>query len=287
MFNINKDFEDNVLIEVKKLLNANATLNKYDEEFALIRVVVNYFHSIHKIKIDKDITLLFSIGNDYKELSLSNKTIKKEIMIIRESPLLNQYITSLTKIIQLCIEIKNENGVKKYVAEYKEIGLLKIQFDHFIEESKKYNDNFIYPKNIKNTVTKLLKNQDSDNFENMMVNPENINYLAPQKGNNCLQDFNKKVREKYINIGCKFIVSAFVLSIGLCTIDYLLMEQKLLSPIKNILPQDNITNLVIVAVFVIIMVAAVSELCKPQLQISEHNVNNIDIPKKELANGHS
>lgn len=58
----------------------------------------------------------------------------------------------------------------------------------------------------------------------------------------------------------------FILSVGLYAADYFFMEQKLFNSMKNILPQDNITNLAIAAVLTIVIVYALFQLSqKPPL----------------------
>lgn len=44
----------------------------------------------------------------------------------------------------------------------------------------------------------------------------------------------------------------FILSVGLYVADYFLMEQKLFNSMKNIFPQDNISNPAIAAVLTIV-----------------------------------
>ena len=83
-------------------------------------------------------------------------------------------------------------------------------------------------------------------------------------------------------------MGVFVLSIGLCVVDYFLMEQKLLQPVKDILPQDNLTNLVVAAILTIIILSVLVQLLKlqqrpPKYEMKEVSVDNDDI-SNELLN---
>ncbi len=67
----------------------------------------------------------------------------------------------------------------------------------------------------------------------------------------------------------------FVLSVGLYVADYFLMEQKLFNSMKNILPQDNITNLAIAAVLTIVIVYALFQSLKSPQEPPLSTVNGM------------
>ncbi|WP_341808047.1 hypothetical protein [Wolbachia endosymbiont (group E) of Neria commutata] len=63
------------------------------------------------------------------------------------------------------------------------------------------------------------------------------------------------------------------------------MEQKLLEPIKSVLPQDNFAKLAIAAVLTIIIVYAMFQLFKPQQDPPLSTVNGIDgVANGKMAN---
>lgn len=92
IFKTGEDFENKVLIGLRKLLSEGNALNKCDREFALNKCVISSYYSIHDIKADKGIELFFSLGGHYKELSSSNKTVKREVLEICENQLIESYI---------------------------------------------------------------------------------------------------------------------------------------------------------------------------------------------------
>ncbi len=136
------------------------------------------------------------------------------------------------------------------------------------QEKELKMDGLIYPINTKNTLEQLLKNQNSDEFEQLVTSPKNIYYSVPQEENKCRPNFivSKKKEKDHKNTVCKLILGMFVLSVGLYVADYFLMEQKLFNSIKNVLPQDNLTNLIVGAVLTIVIVYALFQLSqKPPL----------------------
>ncbi|WP_255563374.1 WD1261 family protein [Wolbachia endosymbiont of Bemisia tabaci] len=95
IFKTAEDFENKVLIDVRRLLSEENALTEYDREFTLNKCIINFYYSIHNIKVDKDIALFFSLGSHYKKLSSSNKTVKREVLEICEDPLIEGYIMLL------------------------------------------------------------------------------------------------------------------------------------------------------------------------------------------------
>ncbi|WP_259348693.1 hypothetical protein [Wolbachia pipientis] len=67
----------------------------------------------------------------------------------------------------------------------------------------------------------------------------------------------------------------FVLSVGLYVADYFFMEQKLFNSIKNVLPQDNLTNLIVGAVLTIVIVYALFQLLEPPQEPPLSTVNKM------------
>ncbi|WP_425386262.1 WD1261 family protein [Wolbachia endosymbiont (group A) of Barypeithes pellucidus] len=252
IFKTEEDFENKVLIGLRKLLSEGNTLNKYDREFALNKCVISSYYSIHDIKADKDIALFFSLGGHYKELSSSNKTVKREVLEICENQLIESYIMFLAGKLHM-IGLSSKDGTIKYTINHENVDR---------QEKELKMDGLIYPINTKNTLEQLLKNQNSDEFEQLVTSPKNIYYSVPQEENKCRPNFivSKKKEKDHKDTVCKLILGMFVLSVGLYVADYFLMEQKLFNPIKSVLPQDNFVNLVIAAVLTVVIVYALFQL---------------------------
>lgn len=260
IFKTEEDFENKVLTDVKKLLNEKTTLNKYDREFALNKCIISSYYSIHDIKADKDIALFFSLGGHYKELSSSNKTVKREVLEICENQLIESYIMFLAGKLHM-IGLSSRD---KYTIDHENVDR---------QEKALKMDGLIYPINTKNTLEQLLKNQNSDEFEQLVTSPKNIYYSGKKKG------------KDYKNIVCKLILGMFVLSVGLYVADYFFMEQKLFNPIKSVLPQDNFANLVIAAVLTIVIVYALFQSLKSPQEPPLSTVD--DVQKKKLEPLHA
>lgn len=259
LFNNNNDFEKQVLNDVKKLLKINYA-NEFDKEFSLCKEVINHYYSIHNIKADKDIALFFSLGGHYKELSSSNKTVKREVLEICENQLIESYIMFLAGKLHM-IGLSSRD---KYTIDHENVDR---------QEKALKMDGLIYPINTKNTLEQLLKNQNSDEFEQLVTSPKNIYYSGKKKG------------KDYKNIVCKLILGMFVLSVGLYVADYFFMEQKLFNPIKGVLSQDNFANLVIAAVLTIVIVYALFQSLKSPQEPPLSTVD--DVRKKKLEPLHA
>ncbi|NEV49863.1 hypothetical protein EUZ93_05350 [Wolbachia pipientis] len=255
LFNNNNDFEKQVLNNVKKLLRINYA-NEFDKEFSLCKEVINHYYSIHNIKVDKDVALLFFMGSDYEKLSPSNKTVKREVLEICKNQLIGSYIIFLANKLGK-IRLSSRDGTIKYTIDHEDVDQQKALLKGY--------DDLIYPINIKNTLEQLLKNQSSDEFEQLVTSPENIYYSVQQEENECRPSF-AIGKKNHKNTFCKLALGMFVLSVGLYVADYFFMEQKLLNSIKNVLPQDNLTNLIVGAVLTIVIVYALFQLSqKPPL----------------------
>ncbi|BET33074.1 hypothetical protein [Wolbachia pipientis] len=224
IFKAVEDFENKVLIDVRKLLSEENALNEYDREFTLSKCIIDFYYSIHNIKVDKDIALFFSLGSHYKKLSSSNKTVKREVSEICEDPLIESYIMFLASSLQR-IELSSRDGTIEYTIDHEDVDR---------RERALKMDGLIYPKNTKNTLEQLLKNQNSDEFEQLVTSPKNIYYSVPQEENKCRPNFIIS-KKNHKNTVCKLILGMFVLSVGLYVADYFLMEQKLFNPIKGVL----------------------------------------------------
>lgn len=262
IFKTEEDFENKVLIGLRKLLSEGNTLNKYDREFALNKCIIDFYYSIHQdIKVDKDIALFFSLGSHYKKLSSSNKTVKREVLEICEDPLIESYIMFLASKLHM-IGLSSRDGTIKYTINHENVDL---------QEKELKMDGLIYPINTKNTLEQLLKNQNSDEFEQLVTSSENIHYLVPQK---------EKDRK---NTSYKLALGMFILSIGLYTADYFFMEQKLFNSITNILPQNNLINFIVAAVLTIVIVYALFQLLKSPQEPPHSAVNGAII--NDLTNG--
>ncbi len=264
IFKTEEEFENKVLIGLRKLLSEGNTLNKYDREFALNKCVISSYYSIHDIKADKDIALFFSLGGHYKELSSSNKTVKREVLEICENQLIESYIMFLAgKLHRIGLSSRD-----KYTIDHENVDR---------QEKALKMDGLIYPINTKNTLEQLLKNQNSDEFEQLITSPDNIYYSVLQEEYECRPNpiTSKKKEKDHKNTVCKLILGMFVLSVGLYVADYFFMEQKLFNPIKGVLPQDNFVNLVIAAGLTIVIVYALFQLLKPPQEPPLSTVNKM------------
>ncbi|TVS91467.1 hypothetical protein COM43_001475 [Wolbachia pipientis] len=264
IFKAVEDFENKVLIDVRRLLSEENALNEYDREFTLNQCIIDFYYSIHNIKVDKDIALFFSLGSHYKKLSSSNKTVKREVSEICEDPLIESYIMLLASSLQR-IELSSRDGTIEYTIDYEDVDR---------QERALKMDGLRYPKNTKNTLEQLLKNQNSDEFEQLVTSPKNIYYSVPQEENKCRPNFIVS-KKNHKNTFCKLILGVFVLSVGLYVADYFLMEQKLFNPMKGVLPQDNFVNLVIAAVLTIVIVYALFQLLKSPQEPPLSTVNEM------------
>ncbi|WP_265015021.1 hypothetical protein [Wolbachia endosymbiont (group B) of Camptogramma bilineatum] len=137
----------------------------------------------------------------------------------------------------------------------------------------------LYPKNIKRTLEQLLKNQNSDAFEQLVTNPENTYYSVPQSECRLNSTINNKKNKNHKNTFCKLALGMFILSVGLYAADYFLMEQKLFNSMN---PQ---TNLIIAAVLTIVVIYALSQLLKPPQEPPLSTVD--DVRKKKLEPLHA
>ncbi|OAM01698.1 MAG: hypothetical protein TV42_01415 [Wolbachia endosymbiont of Dactylopius coccus] len=274
IFKTEEDFEDKVLIDVRRLLSEENILNnKYDREFALNKCIIDFYYSIHQdIKVDKDVALLLSLGSHYKELSPSNKTVRREVLEICENQLIESYIMLLAARLHHSIELSSRDGTIKYTINHENVDRQEKEFKI---------DGLIYPINTKNTLEQLLKNQNSDEFEQLVTSPKNIYYSVPQEENKCRPNFILS-KKNHKNTVCKLILGMFVLSVGLYVADYFLMEQKLFNSMKNILPQ---TNLIIAAVLTIVVVYALFQLLKSPQEPPLSTVN--DVQNKKLEPPHA
>ncbi|MFT4327380.1 MAG: hypothetical protein AB3P07_01945, partial [Wolbachia pipientis] len=243
VFKTEGDFENKVLIGVRKLLSEENALNEYDREFALNKCVISSYYSIHNIKVDRDVALFFSLGSHYKKLSSSNKTVKREVLEICKNQLIESYIMLLASLLHHEIKLVNKNGTIGYIIDHESI-------DQQEKGLKQYSGLKLHPINAKNTLEQLLKNQNSDEFEQLVISPENIHYSMPQK---------EKDRK---NTFYKLALGMFILSVGLYTADYFFMEQKLFNSITNVLSQNNLINLIAAAVLTIVIVYALFQLLK-------------------------
>lgn len=103
-------------------------------------------------------------------------------------------------------------------------------------------------------------------------------------GKNLFDDINKHFADAgflYKNTACWVILGTAAFSLAVCIVDYFFKEQKLLEPIKSVLPQDNFAKLAIAAVLTIIIVYAMFQLFKLQQDPPFSTVNEID----GIANG--
>ncbi|WP_375603895.1 hypothetical protein NOX90_05800 [Wolbachia endosymbiont of Anurida maritima] len=265
IFKTEEDFENKVLADIKKLLN-----EKFDKEFYFNKFVIDCYYSIHQdIKVDRNVALLFSLlysfGGSYKKPLSPDKIVKREVLELDKNPLIKSYIVSLASILHHEINLANRDGTIEYIIDHNSIDQR--------EENSKYGYK-LYTISTKNTLEQLLKNQNSDQFEQLVTSPENTYYLAPQEENRCRRLNNKKKDKDHRNTFCKLALGMFILSAGLYAADYFFMEQKLFNSIK---PQ---TNLIIAAVLTIVIVYALFQLSqKPPLStVNEMTNENLGQP---------
>ncbi len=277
IFKTEEDFENKVLTDVKKLLN-----EKSDKNFFFNKFVIDCYYSIHQdIKVDRDVVLLFSIFDNYHKLSEYHKeSIKKESLPIIDNVVVLTYIANLATLLQ-SINLKDQNRATKYTLNREKIGSLNRTFNILADQN---NQNFLIFKSIGPTLKQLLKKQDSNKFEERIIN--NTYCLVPQEENEYRPNFivSKKKEKDHKNTICKLILGMFVLSVGLYVVDYFLMEQKLFNSIKNVLPQDNLTNLIVGAVLTIVIVYALFQLSqKPPLSTVKMMNENLEQPHAKQA----
>ncbi|UIP92368.1 hypothetical protein JSQ73_004145 [Wolbachia endosymbiont of Anopheles demeilloni] len=282
LFNNNDDFEKQVLNNVKKLLKISYA-NEFDKEFSLCKEVINHYYSIHNIKVDKDIALLFSsygifsTCTENRDILPLNQYINEKAKAIN-TPLYYDYIQKLLQVLQE-IELPHRNGFTKYTLNYRDISALE---ETFTAQREQHSQDFLYPKNIKRTIEQLLKTQNSDEFEQLVTNPENVYCSIPQKENKCRPNFIVS-KKNHKNTFCKLALGMFILSVGLCVVDYFLMEQRLFNSITNILPQNNLINFIVAAVLTIVIVYALFQLLKSPQEPPHSAVNGAII--NDFANG--
>ncbi|WP_264336380.1 MULTISPECIES: WD1261 family protein [unclassified Wolbachia] len=280
IFKAVEDFENKVLIDVRKLLSEENALNEYDREFTLSKCIIDFYYSIHQdIKVERDVVVLFSIFGHYHKLSEHHKeSIKKESLSIIDNVVVSRYIMALIGLLQ-SINLKDQNRATKYTLDCEKIGSLNRTFN--ILSSAGYNNQgFLCLKRAGPTLKQLLKEQNSNKFEERIIN--NTHYSAPQEENKCRPNFILS-KKNHKNTVCKLILGMFVLSVGLYVADYFLMEQKLFNPIKGVLPQDNFANLVIAAVLTIVIVYVLFQLLKSPQEPPHSAVNGAII--NDLTNG--
>ncbi|WP_265021890.1 WD1261 family protein [Wolbachia endosymbiont (group A) of Icerya purchasi] len=272
VFETVEDFENKVFTDIKKLLN-----EKSDKEFYFNKFVIDCYYSIHQdIKVDRDVALLFSLlyplRGSYKKPLSPDKIVKREVLGLGKS---SSILSDLTGILR-CIDLPNENGSTKYTLNYKGIGELNKILNIIADQD---NQDFLTFKSIGPTLKQLLKKQNSNKFEERIIN--NTYYSAPQKENECRPDFIISKKKDHKNTVCKLILGMFVLSIGLSVADYFFMEQKLLNSIKDVLPQNNLTNLIVAAVLTIVVVYALFQLLKSPQEPPLSTVDDVQNKKLE------
>nr|WP_237350095.1 hypothetical protein [Wolbachia endosymbiont of Cylisticus convexus] len=255
IFKTVEDFENKVLIDVRKLLSEENILNnKYNREFALNKCITDFYYSIHQdIKVDSGVVLLFSILGNYHKLSEYHKeSIKKENLPIIDNMVVLKYIANLAGLLQ-SINLKDQNRAIKYTLDCEKIGTLNRTFN--ISASAGYNNQgFLFLKRVGPILKQLLKEQNSNKFEERIIN--NTHYSASQEENECRPNFtiSKKKNKDHKNTFCKLALGMFILSVGLYVADYFLMEQRLFNLMN---PQ---TNLIIAAVLTIVVIYALFQL---------------------------
>ncbi|BEP32957.1 MAG: hypothetical protein WBIAU2_11840 [Wolbachia endosymbiont of Drosophila biauraria] len=116
--------------------------------------------------------MFFSLGGHYKELSSSNKTVKREVLEICENQLIESYIMLLANKLHM-IRLSSRD---KYTIDHENVDR---------QEKALKMDGLIYPINTKNTLEQLLKNQNSDEFEQLITSSDNIYYSVLQEENEC------------------------------------------------------------------------------------------------------
>ncbi|MFP3015508.1 MAG: hypothetical protein ACEY3B_04315 [Wolbachia sp.] len=282
VFKTVEDFENKVLIDVRRLLSEENILNnKYDREFALNKCITDFYYSIHQdIKVDRGVVLLFSIFGNYHKLSEYHKeSIKKESLSIIDNVVVSTYIMNLTGLLQ-SINLKDQNRATKYTLDCKKIDSLNRTFN-ILASAGCNNQGFLCLKRVGPTLKQLLKKQNSNKFEERIIN--NTYYSAPQKENECRPNFivSKKKEKDHKNIVCKLILGMFILSVGLSVADYFFMEQKLFNSIKDVLPQNNLTNLIVGAVLTIVIVYALFQLLKSPQEPPLSTVDDVQNKKLE------
>ncbi|MDE5061890.1 WD1261 family protein [Wolbachia endosymbiont of Drosophila tsacasi] len=256
-----KDFEDQIIKDVKDVLE---TSNIKDPD--LYNKVIDYYYSIHEINVNKNITLLFSSPKMFQHLFSTEND--QTVSIDPYSCMYFYVLAGMLSVIE-----PGKNGLAVYGLNDFRIGSTRSTFPNlfYLDSNRstlppyyhcKCVENFYidpsyrthYENMSYNIPKELLKNQDRFEFERIV-----------NRNAYCLTRQETKYTE-HKNTVCKLILGMFVLSVRLYAADYFFMEQKLFNSMKNILPQDNITNLAIAAVLTIVIVYALFQLSqKPPL----------------------
>ncbi|WCR53674.1 MAG: hypothetical protein PG981_000696 [Wolbachia endosymbiont of Ctenocephalides orientis wCori] len=214
LFETEQDFENSIVTNVRELLKKedSSVLNEYDKKFTQNKCVIDHFYSIHEdIKLDKEVILVI-VGSNHARLSEDNRLIVKEKLPMRENVSIFSYLTYLMSLLGE-IQFSSENGFITYkfnsdFINQQEKGLIKYQYDEI----------YLYPKNQASTLDQLLKNQDSNKFEEIVTNHQNY-YSALQEKNGYIPHISsKKNHTGYKNVACMLIVGAFALSAGFCVL---------------------------------------------------------------------
>ncbi len=213
----------------------------------------------------------------YHSINILMRKLEKARVI--NTPLYYSYILQLIKVLRK-IELPYRNGFTKYTLNYRGISELNGTFTAAREQD---SQDSLYPKNIKRTLEQLLKNQNSDAFEQLVTNPENTYYSVPQSECRLNSSISNKKNKNHKNTFCKLALGMFILSIGLYTADYFFMEQKLFNSITNILPQNNLINFIVAAVLTIVIVYALFQLLKSPQEPPHSTINDTTI--NSFANG--
>ncbi|MDX5462313.1 MAG: hypothetical protein O7157_01950 [Wolbachia endosymbiont of Tetragnatha montana] len=259
-----KDFEDQIIKDVKDVLE---TSNIKDPD--LYNKVIDYYYSIHQIKVNKNITLLFSSTKVFRHLLSTGKD--QTVSIDPYSCMYFYVLAGMLSIIE-----PGKNGLAVYGLNDFRIDSTRSTFPGLfhLDSNKstlppyyhcKCVENFcidpLYRTHYKNMLynipKELLKNQDRFEFERIV-----------NRNAYCVTRQETKYTE-HKNTVCKLILGIFVLSVGLCVADYFFMEQKLFNSMN---PQ---TNLIIAAVLTIVVVCALFQLLKSPQEPPLSTVNGM------------
>lgn len=265
-----KDFEDRIIKDVKDVLE---TSNIKDPD--LYNKVIDYYYSIHQIKVNKNITLLFSSTKMSQHLFSTGKD--RTVSIDPYSYVYFYVLAGMLSVIE-----PGKNGLAVYGLNDFHIGSNRSTFPKFfyLDSNRSTFPPYYHCKCVENVCIdplyrthyenmsynipkELLKNQDRFEFERIV-----------NRNAYCVTRQETKYTE-HKNTVCKLILGMFILSVGLSVADYFLMEQKLFNSIKDVLPQNNLTNLIVAAVLTIIVVYALFQLLKSPQESPLSTVNEM------------
>lgn len=273
-----KDFEDQIIKDVKDVLE---TSNIKDPD--LYNKVIDYYYSIHQIKVNKNITLLFSSTKMFQNLfSTENGQI---VSIDPYSCIYFDVLAGMLSVIE-----SGKNGLAVYGLNDFRIDSTRSTFPSFLflDNNSSILSSYYHCKCVENffidqSYRTHYENMSRNIPEELLKKPDRFEFERIVNRNAYCATRQETKHMKYKNTFYKLALGMFILSVGLYTADYFFMEQKLFNSITNILPQNNLINFIVAAVLTIVIVYALFQLLKSPQEPPHSAVNGAII--NDLTNG--